>query len=251
MLFQRIGRLWRHKRPDRIGEPHVLIHTLELASHNYRTGSAKDLKELLGRSRYIYAPYVLVRTFDNWINRTRVTLPSDIRTIIEATYSDPSNDEPEGWIELRNELETNKQRLRNTAINAALVMRQPQLLDEEGVQTRISDVPTVQLVLATAEPVEASKGWISLPMLDGSEALIPKFRLDLDAARIIHRNVVRIPEWDVEGVESTPPEWLSQIVSHRAVLGCVHEDGSIFINQAPSGMTWNSDEGVARPTNEL
>ena len=58
-----------------------------------------------------------MRTFDNWINRTRVTLPSDIRTIIEATYSDPSNDEPEGWIELRNELETNKQRLRDTAIN--------------------------------------------------------------------------------------------------------------------------------------
>jgi CRISPR-associated endonuclease/helicase Cas3 len=251
ILFQRMGRLWRHKRPKRIGEPHVLIHTLELASHNYRAGSAKDLKKLLGRSRYIYAPYVLVRTFDNWINRTRVTLPSDIRTIIEATYSDPSNDEPEGWIELRNELETNKQRLRDTGINAALVMRQPQLLDEEGMQTRINDIPTAHLLLATAEPVESSKGWISLQMIDGSEALIPKSRFDIDSARIIHRNVARIPARGIAGMQSSPPEWLSRAVSHNAVLGCVHENGEISINQTNSGMTWNNDEGIALPTNDL
>jgi CRISPR-associated endonuclease/helicase Cas3 len=251
MLFQRIGRLWRHERQGRVGESRVLIHVLGLTTNNYRVGRAKDLKELLGRSRHIYAPYVLVRSFKNWINRMHVTLPSDIREILELTYSEPANDEPEGWTELRRELETRKDRLRNMAVNAALVMRQPELTDEEGVQTRISDVTIVQLVLAAAEPVELRRGWISLPMLDGSQALIPKFRFDLQAARIIHRNIARIPAWDVETVDGTPPEWLSQIASGKTVLGCVHEDGSIYINQTDSGMTWNSDEGIAPPGNEL
>lgn len=250
LLFQRIGRLWRHERPQRSGEPHVLIHTLGLTTENYRAVSAADLKELLGRSRRVYAPYVLVRTFDNWITRTGVTIPSDIRPIIEATYSDPSHDEPESWTELRNELETEKDRFRNTALNATRVHHQTLLLDEEGVQTRIIREPTVQLALATAEPVESSRGWISLPMLDDSEARIPKARRDLEAARIIHRNMVRIPLWDLNGVNSTAPEWLAQVVSRRAVLGCVHKDGSIFINQAPSGMLWDHDQGVVPPTND-
>jgi CRISPR-associated endonuclease/helicase Cas3 len=202
------------------------------------------------RGRYIYAPYVLVRTFDQWIKRTHITVPSDIRAILEATYSAPANDEPEGWTELRVNLEGRRDNLRNMAVNAALVMRQPALEDDERVQTRIDDVPTVPLVLATAEPVESSSGRIQLPMLDGNEATIHMARFDLTAARIIHRNIVRIPVWDVEAAENAAPQWLSQIVSHNAVLGVVH-NGTIYINETDSGLTWNNDEGVAYPPNDL
>jgi CRISPR-associated endonuclease/helicase Cas3 len=97
MLFQRMGRLWRHERPERKGKPSTLINSLGLTIDNYRCGSANDLKARLGRSRRVYPPYVLLRTFENWIHRTRIELPSDIRTILEATYSDPSADEPDGW----------------------------------------------------------------------------------------------------------------------------------------------------------
>ena len=250
IVLQRIGRLWRLKLLERTGEARVLIHTLGLTRDNYRASSAKDLKELLGRSRYIYAPYVLLRTFENWIERTSLRLPSDIRPIVEATYSDPANDEPESWTELRRDLETQREQLRALAVNATLVMRQPLLEDDERAQTRISDIPTSHLVLAVGEPLETSKG-ISVQMLDGSEALIQSTsRFDVKAARIIHRNIARIPEWGIpEAHRDTAPEWLSKMVFGNTALGCVNERGEIFIDGTPSGLTWDIDQGVVLPTN--
>jgi CRISPR-associated endonuclease/helicase Cas3 len=248
--LQRIGRLWRHKRLERTGEPRVLIHTLELTRDNYRASSAQALKEHLGRSRHIYAPYVLLRTFETWIERTSLRLPSDIRAIVESTYSEPSNDEPESWAELRRDLEARREQLRALAVNATLVMRQPLLEDDERAQTRISHIPTSHLVLAAGEPVETSKG-ISVQMLDGNDALIQgSSKFDIKAARIIHRNIARIPEWGIpEAQRDTAPEWLSQMVFGKAALGCVQESGEIFINGAPTGMTWDIDQGVVLPTN--
>jgi hypothetical protein len=190
---------------------------------------------------------VLLRTFENWIRRTRITFPSDIRAILEATYSDPCPDEPDGWSKLRRELETRSDKLRNNAVNAALILRQPALEDEEGVQTRISDTPTVQLLLGAADPVRSPSGTIYLSMVDGTDVLIPDFRFDLAAARVIHRNLVRIPAWAVKGVSGESPEWLSRLVSHTAVLGNVRENGTIFIGQSESGMTWHRDVGVTLP----
>jgi CRISPR-associated endonuclease/helicase Cas3 len=204
----------------------------------------------MGRSRYIYAPYVLVRTFDNWIGRPSVTLPSDIRIILEATYSDSGPDAPEGWNQLRRELQERCDRLRNTAINASLVMRQPDLPDDEGVQTRINDIPTAHVLLVTAEPLESPRGRISLRFPDGEVALVWKFRFDLEAARIIHRNVVRIPALGLEGMRYSTPSWLSEIVPHNAVLGVVGDAGAIYINQTDSSMTWHRDEGVVLPTGD-
>jgi CRISPR-associated endonuclease/helicase Cas3 len=248
MLFQRMGRLWRHERPERKGKPSILINSLGLTIDNYRCSSANDLKARLGRNRRVYAPYVLLRTFENWIHRSRIELPSGIRTILEATYSDPSADEPDGWNQLRRELQARTDKLRDRALSAALVLRQPALADEEGVQTRISDTPTVQILLASADPVRSpSGGTIYLPMVDGTDALIPNFRFDLAAARAIHRNLVRMPAWTLEGVSSTSPEWLSRLVSQNAVLGFVRENGAIFVDQSDSGMTWHRDEGVTLP----
>lgn len=248
MLLQRIGRLWRHQRPNRAGRPEVLIHTGGLTEVNCRAGSADDLKTLLGRSAFVYAPYVLLRTFEIWNPRSQIVLPADIRLLLEATYAKPAEDEPPGWIELHRDLENRCDKLRNAAVSSALVLRQPALADEEGVQTRWNDRPTVQLLLTTAPPAALPVHTIRLPLADGTEALIPDFRFDLNAARALHRNLVRIPMWVAKNLASTVPEWLSRLVSQRAALGVVRAtDGAILFGELESGMTWHPDEGVMLP----
>jgi CRISPR-associated endonuclease/helicase Cas3 len=248
MVLQRIGRLWRHQRPNRAGRPEVLIHTGGLTEGNCRAGSSADLKALLGRSAFVYAPYVLLRTFEIWNPRSQILLPADIRLLLEATYAKPAEDEPRGWIELHRDLENRCDKLRNAAVSSALVFRQPALADEEGVQTRWNDRPIVQLLLATAPPAALPGHNIRLPLADGTEARIPDFPFDLNAARALHRNLVRIPASVAKNLTTTVPDWLSRLVSVRAALGVVRAtDGAILFGELESGMTWHPDEGVTLP----
>jgi CRISPR-associated endonuclease/helicase Cas3 len=248
MLLQRIGRLWRHQRPNRAGRPEVLIHTGGLTSENGRAGSADDLKSLLGRSAFVYAPYVLLRTFEIWRQRSQIKLPADIRPLLESTYAEPTEDELPGWIALRRDLANRCDKLRNAAVSATLVLRQPALADEEDVQTRWNDRPTVQLLLATAPPSGLPAHNIQLPLADGSESLIPDYRFDLNAARALHRNLVRIPAWAGRPATTASPEWLTRLVPQRVVLGVVRaNDGAILFGESPSGMAWHIDEGVTLP----
>ena len=59
MLLQRMGRLWRHQRPDRKAtEPEFWINAPVVNAD----ADTKELKRALGKSAYVYAPYVLMRT---------------------------------------------------------------------------------------------------------------------------------------------------------------------------------------------
>ena len=73
MLLQRMGRLWRHLREGRTGPANCLIVGNCLSS----AGGLVELKELIGSSGYVYAPYVLWRSYTIWKNRPDVGLPDD------------------------------------------------------------------------------------------------------------------------------------------------------------------------------
>lgn len=248
MLLQRIGRLWRHDRSGRTGRPEVLIHSADLTRENFRDSTAADLKMRLKRSRFVYAPYVCLRTFEVWNQRTHIVLPVEIRPLLEATYADPPPDEPACWVELRRELQDCSSRLREAAASATLVLRQPALADDEGVQTRWNDRPTVQLLLATQPPVNLPGHLIRLTLADGTVSDFPDFRFEMAAARAVHRNLVRIPAWAVKNLAINTPSWLAQLAQWNTVLGVVREtDGAIVIGEAQTGMTWHPDEGVTLP----
>src|SRR5205807_425236 len=98
MLLQRLGRLWRHERPNRPCEqPEVWIQMPCLNDASLRTASTKEIREALGKSARVYAPYVLLRSLQQWRGRATITLPGDIRAILKATYDDPTGPEPPAW----------------------------------------------------------------------------------------------------------------------------------------------------------
>ena len=66
MLLQRIGRLWRHERQSRpCLRAEVWIQTPDLKDEQLSAATEKDLRQALGKSARVYAPYVLLRLSSN------------------------------------------------------------------------------------------------------------------------------------------------------------------------------------------
>jgi CRISPR-associated endonuclease/helicase Cas3 len=248
MLLQRLGRLWRHARPQRpcaAPEVHLLLPE-SLAALDARTASAQQLKAALGPTGHVYAPYILLRTLAQWQARTGLALPDDIRPLLEATYAEWP-DEPAAWRELRAQLESAKDKLSRLALNNTNVWNQPALDDDEGVQTRYNSRPTAQLLLATiVEPL--TKGLARVALVNGQTIEAADRDWSFAAAKAIHWNLVRVPRYAVAGALPATPAWLRQHVSGQCALGLVR-DGQIYWpgSDTLSGLTWHPDEGVFIP----
>jgi CRISPR-associated endonuclease/helicase Cas3 len=246
MLLQRIGRLWRNQRAERTGEPEVLINVCGLTLRNYRDSAPEELKRLLDRSAHIYAPYVLLRSYEQWIRCSQLSLPEDIKTMIEATYAS-TNDDPASWDQLRQKLQEDGEELRAQAVNAALVRRQAILEDDERAVTRVTDIPTVPLLLCAAEP-ETVRGRTRISLIDGTEVSVTASKLLLPEAKKIHRNLVKVPFYVADRTIETP-EWLKEYVSSSAVLGVV-ADGGVIASGVLGRTTWDREFGVTLPHKE-
>ena len=83
MLFQRMGRLWRHAGTARPEGARCECWVLSPA-----LADAQEKERAFGPSGAVYSPYVLNRTLEVWDGRERVTLPDDIRPLLEATYAE-------------------------------------------------------------------------------------------------------------------------------------------------------------------
>lgn len=245
MLLQRLGRLWRHERPDRPGRPEVWIHELGLSLSELEAASLEEIKDALGKSAKVYAPYVLLRSFQQWQGREAITLPTEIRAILEATYAAPPADEPGGWRELHRQLEQQKGRLEALALSATNVWTMPPLPDDEGVQTRYSIYPTAQLLLATEVTLLDSHS-ARLRLLDGTVVVAHDRDWNFETAKAIHRNLTRVPRWAVVTRLMNSPDWLTNHVSQPTALARLQPDGSIRWpgDEQPSGLSYQADQGI-------
>ena len=246
MLLQRLGRLWRHERPDRpCAQPEVWIQSPPLPDAAVRLATEKELRQALGKSAKVYAPYILVRSLQQWRGRMAVTLPTDIRAMLEATYADPSPDEPDAWRELHRQLEQRKARLAAMALSATNVWTIPALKDEEGVQTRYSTYPTVQLILTT-EVTSLDSHSAQLYLLDGTVVTAHDRDWNFETAKAIHRNLTRVPHWAVATALTNLPGWLTNHISQSTAVARVQADGSIrwLGGERESGLSYHVDQGV-------
>jgi CRISPR-associated endonuclease/helicase Cas3 len=249
MLFQRIGRLWRHERGARMCvRPEMWIRDMGLGGC-LETATAKEIKDALGRSGRVYAPYVLVRTVDQWRRLDQVSLPSGIRLTLEETYV-PLASEPDAWTELRNEMREQMETQQARAIAAIGVWNLPALDDEEGVQTRYTTLKTANLVLARRIDIDGHK--TKIRFLDDTEYGICGPQFDFELAKALHRNMVRVPAWCVHDFASNTSVWLKEYLPVPCVLGVLGElasDGKLglpvqFGEMEQSGLYYREDLGI-------
>lgn len=237
MLLQRLGRLWRHPRPHRpVQQPELWVVLESCSLNELRSKSAKEIQKALGSKAYVYAPYVLLRTLESWQARTKLTLPGDIRGALDATYHE-QDDEPESWIDLRNNLEGGASALKQAALMSSNIW-QVALNDEEGVQTRVSSYKQVTLVLARKN----TNGIVTL--LNEDIAVLTGDQFDIASARALHRNLVRVPKTTFERFANNQDT--ARYVRGEQAVALVEQDGIVRIAGLRSGTTlrWAEDVGV-------
>lgn len=246
MLLQRLGRLWRHERPQRpCAQPEIWIHNVPLSDEQAEALPARALKRVFDKSARVYSPYVLLRSLEQWRGRAAVTLPADIRTILEATYAEPSAPEPGAWRELRHETEQKRRELAALALSATNIWTQPPLPDEETVQTRYSTYKTAQILLATKiTPLDSHS--VRLRLLDGAVVIACDREWDFKAAKAIYRNLARMPRWALAAALSDQPGWLANYVSQPTALGLIGADGGIgwLGSGTETGLSYHAEQGI-------
>lgn len=177
MLLQRLGRLWRHSGAPRAqgAQCEAWLLAPELAAAIETPPSA------FGASAYVYSPYVLCRSLEMWQGRAQLSLPADIRGLIEATYADRNEDGPMAlWLhELDNG--TPKRKGRKALQQLALIglATDGKTLPEAQAQTRYSESDSFEvLLLRGLEQIQGEQA-SRLVLLDGSVLRLPHRRHEL------------------------------------------------------------------------
>lgn len=90
-LIQRAGRLWRHTRPERQGQPKLLLASPDPMGEI----DAKWYARLFPKAAYVYQdPLILWRTARHLVGRGALVLPEQARQLIETAYCDDAADAP-------------------------------------------------------------------------------------------------------------------------------------------------------------
>ncbi|BBL35195.1 hypothetical protein Nstercoris_01457 [Nitrosomonas stercoris] len=171
MLLQRFGRLWRHKHTPRnkqaVQEAWLLVPELEKA--------IAQPTAAFGSSAYVYSPYVLCRSLEVWQQLKRVNLPSDIRTLIEATYqSRPEEGEMARWL---HELEegTSHRKGRKALQQMALtgLAQTGNTMPESHAQTRYSETDSFEVLLLKGIYYDKEQQAGVLTLLNSEQVVLP------------------------------------------------------------------------------
>lgn len=217
MLLQRLGRLWRHSRERRpVPRATVRILSEERPLEDLRRLDARSIRQSLGKKSFVYQTYVLLRTLQVWQGLSEVVLPSDIRALLEDTYLE-RNDDPAGWRELALAMEDRLAKEHLKALYATNIWNLA-LEDEEGLQTRLDDRPTVDLLLCR----DTSQH--QLRFLDGRSFTWRSGPVPFPLRKAIHENLVRVPLHAFVGGTTSP---LGQALGRSLALGQVGMDGAV------------------------
>lgn len=171
MILQRMGRLWRHEATPRSPKAHretwLIAPPLDSAVHTP--------ERAFGSSAFVYSPYVLCRSLEAWQDLTSVTLPHDIRGLIETTYASRVEEGPMArWLHqleegTRNRTGTNAmQQLARVAL-----ARGGRTLPEVKAQTRYSEQDTCEVLLLKGLVREPRQESTRITLLCGDELMLP------------------------------------------------------------------------------
>jgi len=198
MLLQRMGRLWRHKRSKRRCEAPAFTVTLEKEPSLNTQADEKDFQNCTGiGSWYVYAPFVLLRTYELMIRRQTVIIPADIRLLLESIYDDSVQINETGLHQkLQRKMQARQAELQSRAISAGVNVTSLPIRsdDEENPPTRYNSRPTVSLLIVRDIDIAVAHHTVSLTLLDGEEVLVNQYIRDIEVTRALYRNIVSVPK---------------------------------------------------------
>jgi CRISPR-associated endonuclease/helicase Cas3 len=234
MLLQRLGRLWRHERgPRPVDSARLCILEEAKTLDELRRMEPKAIEKALGGKAQVYAPFVLLRSLELWEQQSQkereVSIPAQIRRLLELTYQE-RDDEPDSWQQLFYELEGNNAAIRMKALQSSNIW-QVALEDEEGVQTRLNEVPTAALVLC--REITAQEAFF----INQSKGVLGNGEYRFATAQAIHQNLVKIPGYcfdDFNHLEPCPA--FADYVHGKQCLGIVAEDGAVAVRGLKKGI---------------
>jgi CRISPR-associated endonuclease/helicase Cas3 len=162
--------------------------------------------------------------------------------LIEATYEERENDPPSWCVLFDQWFATASGKRLFADLNSNLWT--PALEDQEGVQTRINEVPTLSLVLCRRLAKDDAE------FIDGSHAALGGERFCLRAAQAIHRNLVKAPSRYFDFREERAHPGIARYLRDQQAIGIVSPDGAIAIAGLQDGvrMRWSSDLGLTVET---
>ena len=233
MLLQRLGRLWRHNREARpVRGPEVAIVCARMPADDLSDlpTDTKELESFFGRGVWVYAPYVLLRTFETLRNHEDIRIPDDIRSLLEIVYSKkiPST---EPHRSLYDDMKAKADKLRNLARMGeadSLPIRDD---NEETAGTRYNSRPSVSLLLVRGLDPAAGSATASATLLDGRSISISRFRRDFEVTRALYGNLVQVAPNDA---------LLEEKVNHRTDILSQH----FFTPEIPLICLWDPESGT-------
>lgn len=170
MLLQRMGRLWRHaETPRQAGarcEAWLLAPERDIAI---------EAPQAFGASAFVYAPYVLCRSLEVWATRDAVSLPNDIRALIEATYAERAESEPMArWLhDLDHGTSRRKGRIALEQLARVGLAMDGKTLPESKAETRYSETDNFDVLLLHGVRQDKERETSHLHLLDGSTVDLP------------------------------------------------------------------------------
>jgi CRISPR-associated endonuclease/helicase Cas3 len=203
---------------------------------DFRQMSKTAIVTTLGGKARVYAPYVLLRSWEVWNGQQYITLPTQIRAQIEATYAERDGD-PESWRALWDEWFGTDSAKKMLATRNSNLWSVP-LDDEEGVQTRLNELPTLSLVLCCLVSDTDAE------FLDGSRADFRGDDFRLATAQAVHRNVVRVPSHHFAPAKEHPG--IARYLRGPQRLGLVDSDGTVKAEGLERGvrLRWSPELGI-------
>lgn len=239
MLLQRIGRMWRHERgPRPVGQAECWIVKENASLEELRTLGKDNIRKALGGKALVYAPYVLLRTLEEWSSPCGriIQIPSEIRGLLEKTYMEREN-EPKGWEAWKQQIEGDKYSERMMADMESNIWS-PLLEDEEGKKTRLIEIETVQLIMAQTVNKK------TVVLLNGDSANLSGDIFQINAARALHRNIVKVDKNIFSAFKTE--ELTKRYVKGKQAIAIVQPDGTVTVGglKPDNSLYWHNDRGL-------
>lgn len=207
MLLQRMGRLWRHEKTCRppAAQREVWILSPDLAT------AILNPEQAFGATAKIYAPYVLCRSLAVWRDIKHISLPGQIRALIEATYVRQCESEHMA----RHLYQVERMRTKLELLALVGLSQSGTTQSEEKAQTRHSDVESTEVLLIRSYQHDQEKQGTWVTLQDNTRLWVPRNGRSLapkqwrDISATLMQNTLKVAAYHApNAVGKTQINWL-------------------------------------------